>query len=475
MPTAKPLHNRGSGYRHVLLKEDKGVLGGVEVEHAMSVPYHVTDALLRQVEEELDGEDIQQMLFLCRDVGSPLNVRELMDYLNETFLLHPTGLAELLYLVNRFDLIRKHLNMARPEVEKLLSTHPRLISDYRVLMIEINGQLEKNDLDSLLFLLKEQLKHGRRVQFKTFLSLAIELETMNLISPEKVDLLESGLINIHRIDLKNKLIKYKQKGHAAPSGLATASGASSSVKGFINPPSTTARSSSQNIRSSNVIHQHKGATQLSVQESGASVSQVGVSGERYIIRNVPVGICLIIDCVGNDAVMLKNTFEFLHFNVKYYMYMKMEALEHTLRDVAKMEEHRHYDIFVCILISRGISDTVFCTDQSFPGFPLDRVKNFFIGDSCPALLGKPKLFFVQSYVVSEAELAYVSSFVEAGRPGDTSTANKEEILRSPKLPSEADILWSHCKLDELELQKSPNSSSSYLRCLSELLCDQKNR
>lgn len=40
----------------------------------------------------------------------------------------------------------------------------------------------------------------------------IELEKLNLVAPDQLDLLEKCLKNIHRIDLKTKIQKYKQAG-----------------------------------------------------------------------------------------------------------------------------------------------------------------------------------------------------------------------------------------------------------------------
>ncbi|KAM4626646.1 CASP8 and FADD-like apoptosis regulator isoform 2-T4 [Discoglossus pictus] len=436
---------------HCLKKGDRRL----EVDVGMSVQAKVSTQLLLQIAEQLDDEEIEEIQFLCRDFANSTDIRELLGYVNELALI------ELLYTVKRFDLLKRYLKLVRTEAETILKTHPRKLPEYRVLMIEINEQLEESDLGSLLFLLKDKMKSGGKLKNKTFLSLVTELEKMNFLSPEKVELLEESLKTIHRIDLKNKLCKYRQAASTRP--YINAVGASPSVQGSIakTPPSK---------RHMNGTHS-KGAT-LPVQESGAFYqSEVR---DRYILKNNPVGLCVIIDCIGNDADMLEQTFRFLHFSIRRYMYITMRDLESILQEVSQMDELKNYDMFVCFLVSRGSSNSIFCIDQSFPGYPLDTVKNFFTGRSCPALVGKPKLFFIQNYIVSETEEPGSNDQLEVDGPAIARDATKERIP-TQKIPNEADIFWSHCKVDEMELQRTTSSTSSYLNYLSQLLSNKQKR
>ncbi|XP_032968433.1 CASP8 and FADD-like apoptosis regulator [Rhinolophus ferrumequinum] len=50
---------------------------------------------------------------------------------------------------------------------------------------------------------------------RSFLDLVMELEKLNLVAPDQLDLLEKYLKNIHRIDLKTKIQKYKQSAQGA--------------------------------------------------------------------------------------------------------------------------------------------------------------------------------------------------------------------------------------------------------------------
>ncbi|XP_023115368.1 CASP8 and FADD-like apoptosis regulator isoform X4 [Felis catus] len=169
--------------------------------------------VIYQVEEALDEDEKETILFLCRDIAAdvvPLNVRDLLDILSERGKLSAMGLAELLYRVRRFDLLKRILKMDKRAVETHLLRHPQLVSDYRVLMTEIGEDLDKSDVSSLIFLMRDHMGRSKVAKDKSFLDLVIELEKLNLIAPDRLDLLEKCLKNIHRIDLKTKVQKYKQ-------------------------------------------------------------------------------------------------------------------------------------------------------------------------------------------------------------------------------------------------------------------------
>uniref|UniRef100_A0A250YCN1 CASP8 and FADD-like apoptosis regulator n=1 Tax=Castor canadensis TaxID=51338 RepID=A0A250YCN1_CASCN len=178
----------------------------------------VSAEVIHQVEEALDEDEKEVMLFLCRDVAAdkvPPNVRELLDILSERGKLSMVDLAELLYRVRRFDLLKKILKMDKTAVEAHLHRHPHLVSDYRVLMMEIGEDLDKSDVSSLIFLTKDYTGRGKTAKDKSFLDLVIELEKRNLIASDQLNLLEKCLKNIHRIDLKTKIQKYQQSVQGA--------------------------------------------------------------------------------------------------------------------------------------------------------------------------------------------------------------------------------------------------------------------
>ncbi|XP_039768684.1 CASP8 and FADD-like apoptosis regulator isoform X4 [Ornithorhynchus anatinus] len=186
----------------------------------------VAAAVIQQVEEELDEEEKETLVFLCRDLAPDLpsaDVRELLRALNDRDQLTLAALSELLYRVKRFDLLKRILKTERATVEANLIRNPRLVSDYRhgsshwdryklirVLMAELGEDMDKSDVTSFSFLLTDYMGRGKKAVDKSFLAVVIELEKLNLVAPDQLDLLEKCLKNIHRIDLKKKVQKYRQ-------------------------------------------------------------------------------------------------------------------------------------------------------------------------------------------------------------------------------------------------------------------------
>ncbi|NXB31390.1 CFLAR regulator, partial [Eulacestoma nigropectus] len=421
--------------------------------------------LIHQIQEELDKEEEEMMVFLCRDLAPDLanaNLKEILVALNEREKLTPVGLSELLYRVKRFDLLRRILNTEKAAVEAHLARSLKLIPDYRVLMVEINENLEKDEVGSLGFLLRDYAPRMKMAKDKSFLALVIDLEKLNLVAPNQLDLIENCFQSIHRIDLIRKIQKYKHEAsvssvHSQPV-YVNAHQASLPNLNLIDPPYNSGNENTENIQNGSSLTLGE-SVRLSIQESGSVPHKA--SDDPYRMQSQPLGICLIIDCIGNDTDVLEETFRGLGYDVHCHRYLNMNSMNQTLLEIARWQKHRNCDSFICILVSRGNSQNIFCTDHTFSGFPLEQIKKHFTADSCPGLLGKPKLFFIQSYIVPENEQECTSLLEVDG--------NGENISARVTIPQAADILWSHCKVDVSTLEQSPTSSSYYLRCLAELL------
>uniref|UniRef100_A0A5F9DF13 CASP8 and FADD-like apoptosis regulator n=1 Tax=Oryctolagus cuniculus TaxID=9986 RepID=A0A5F9DF13_RABIT len=399
--------------------------------------------VIHQVEEALDEDEKETLLFLCRDVTAdavPPNVRELLDVLSEQGKLSVVDLAELLYRVRRFDLLKRILKMDKAAVEAHLHRHPHLVSDYRVLMTEIGEDLEKSDVSSLIFLMRDYMGRGKIAKDKSFLDLVIELEKLNLVAPDQLDLLEKCLKNIHRIDLKTKIQKYKQAAQGVERNYTNGFQASL--------PNLNLKDFSYNL-----LHPPE---------------------ERYRMQSKPLGICLIIDCTGNNVEALQNTFASLGYEVQPCSARRVDDVIRTLGQVACMPQHRDYDSFVCVLVSRGCSQSEFGVDENHSGFPLHGIRRMFTGDSCPSLIGKPKLFFIQNYVVSEGRRED-SSLLEVDGPAVNTVEAKAPQPRPSMVHREADFFWSLCTADVSLLARSPGSRSMYLQFLSQKLGRERNR
>ncbi|XP_066431541.1 CASP8 and FADD-like apoptosis regulator isoform X2 [Eleutherodactylus coqui] len=428
----------------------------------MSVP-RITSRALIQIGEELESDEEEVIKYACKDISSKTNMLELLTEVNEG---NPQPvILELLYLVKRFDLIKKHYKMTKAEVERLLTKQFRVISDYRSLIIELNEQVEESELEALVFLLKYDLRNsGMLKKNKTFLSLMVDLEKHVLLAT-RIDLLENVFETIHRVDLQKKVLKFQQKDNVNCGGP------------YVNAHPAAATTLTYRIRSStssSMGPQIAGCSNKGTTPVQETLQQIGDHDERYLVRKGNMGFCVIIDCIGNDAEMLRALFRSLHFVVHCHLYKRVEEVEDILQGIANMEQHKNHDIFACFVVSRGNTDSLFCLDGNLPGLSLDRIKNIFTGQSCPNLRGKPKLFFIQNYFVCDIEESHEGSFVEVDCPGEDA-ASCQRSENTLKIPNEADIFWSHCRVDEMELQRSSGSPSLYLRSLRDLLSEKETR
>ncbi|XP_026523684.1 CASP8 and FADD-like apoptosis regulator isoform X1 [Notechis scutatus] len=410
-------------------------------------------SLLYQLEQELDTDEKETMLFLCGDLMPDVpmsDVLQLLTTLNEKEMLSTINLSELLYRLKRFDLLRKFLGTGRAAVEANLAKHSQMLSKYRVLMTEINEDLEKEDLRSLSFLLKNHLDTSHKE--KSFLAIITDLEKLDLISPMHLDLIENCFLTIHRRDLAKKIQKYKLEVPVRFPTMNTNTLQMSLPKlSLADPP--------EPVNKERVMN---GACAVQAEQIHISIPETEVQGcNKYRMQSKPLGVCLIIDCIGNDAGLLMKTFKSLHFEVHCRLFLNMDAVVHDLYETARLRAHKDADCFVCILVSRGDDQHIFCTDHIVPGFQLERLKDFFTGERCPDLLGKPKLFFIQNYVEPP------------NWQGNASLTEADGNLCT--IPQVADVFWSHCTLDASVLERSPCSSSYYLSTLAGLLMDPQKR
>ncbi|XP_073927491.1 CASP8 and FADD-like apoptosis regulator isoform X3 [Castor canadensis] len=342
----------------------------------------------------------------------------------------------------------------------------------RVLMMEIGEDLDKSDVSSLIFLTKDYTGRGKTAKDKSFLDLVIELEKRNLIASDQLNLLEKCLKNIHRIDLKTKIQKYQQSVQGAETSYMNSS-QTSLPSLSLKDPSRLQNGKSKERRLVEHPNIQRKPVKTSIQESGAFLPK-HIPQERYRMQSKPLGICLIIDCIGNDADVLQHTFTSLGYEVHPFLYLHVSEIDRVLHQFACKPQHRDYDSFVCVLVSRGGSQSVFGVDQTQSGFSLDQIRRMFTGDVCPFLIGKPKLFFIQNYVVSEGHLED-SSLLEVDGPA---MHNMESRVQQPghyMVHREADIFWSLCIADVSLLERSSSLPSVYLKSLSQKLEQERKR
>lgn len=167
--------------------------------------------------------------------------------------------------------------------------------------------------------------------------------------------------------------------------------------------------------------------------------------------------------------MLEETFRALHFSVHLLECLSAEDILSYLKDLSRQRDYR-YDCFVCCIISRGSASYLFGTDVYDNSVPIDFIRRLFTADFCPALAGKPKLFFIQRYNVADSVPCASANYQDENIEVDGCNGQ----LSRHTIPVEADIFWSHCWMDEWQLKQAQHHSV-YLKALRDTLCKAQRR
>ena len=162
--------------------------------------------------------------------------------------------------------------------------------------------------------------------------------------------------------------------------------------------------------------------------------------------------------------LLEQTFKALHFNVVVYKWLSANDILSVLTEISRQRENQYSDGFVCCIISRGTDDHLLGTDLYGNGISVDTVRRLFTADSCPLLVGQPKLFFIQRYSIPE----FVSWSRMDHRDEDLETDGCSGLATCNYIPGDADIFWSHCWTGEHQLEQGQHRSI-YLRALTDAL------
>ncbi|XP_061580488.1 CASP8 and FADD-like apoptosis regulator isoform X2 [Cololabis saira] len=370
------------------------------------------DHLLReinQITECLGSGDCRKVLFLCETLETDNSVNRVKEILSSKVQCHENAslfLCELVWRVGRMDILRKLYKVSGRELEQTLK-HREVLPRYRVLMANISEDIVKDDLESIKFLLSNTLSREKIKNAMSFLDVLIELEKLDSVSPERVDFVEKCLKDIGRIDLAKQVTAYR-----------------SSVE-------TCEQRSSQ-------------------QQSRFTAELQPIQPQR--------------------AGRLEQTFKALHFNVVLHQWLSASDVLSVLTGISRQRDTHRGDGFVCCIISRGTTDHLLGTDSYGTEIPTDSVRHLFTGDSCPMLVGKPKLFFIQRYSVPEfAPYPRMDQ-----RDEDLETDGCSGLAACNYIPKDADVFWSHCWTDESQLEQGEHHSV-YLKALNDALCKAQRR
>ncbi|XP_060684055.1 CASP8 and FADD-like apoptosis regulator isoform X2 [Hemiscyllium ocellatum] len=378
--------------------------------------------LALQIADKLSKDESATLVFLCLDILKDyLNigeVKELFEILFKRNLLRIELLNELLYRIKRFDVL-KGLKVDVKCLERHLNSGKGYVSSYRQLLTDISENLCQEDLQSILFLLSCQVPKGHQ-------------EAMKQVSSWMPAF---GSCNTSELSRQHVHSNY-------PTSLV-ASVEEQQSESMMNPAVE------------------------SVQPPGAAAAALQNGLEVYRVQSTPLGLCLIIDCIGTDAALLKETFEILQFRVVTHLYVELDRLKQILRETSQREDLATVDCFVCCIVSRGMTDSILAINGQSPGLLFEEIQQYFKGLRCRALVGKPRLFFVQDFLAATPD-------PDESLETDTAQGNGEVVQADGRaweevIPQEADILWCCCRVSEHLIFQAGQQPSSFMRTLSECL------
>ncbi|KAI3386765.1 hypothetical protein SNEBB_004765 [Seison nebaliae] len=99
-----------------------------------------------------------------------------------------------------------------------------------------------------------------------------------------------------------------------------------------------------------------------------------------------------------DVVRLEKLFEALHFQIVLYTdrthQLEQKSMFEKIEKFSKDPDHQQAQAAIIILMSHGEEGSITASDGK--KIDMDKIFSLFDNSSCPALINKPKLFFIQS-------------------------------------------------------------------------------
>uniref|UniRef100_A0A8C0H4I8 Caspase-8 n=1 Tax=Chelonoidis abingdonii TaxID=106734 RepID=A0A8C0H4I8_CHEAB len=386
--------------------------------------------LLFFISEELDSETLMALKFLSLEYIPLKNQEDIQDpkdffqKLQNLRLIEEEDLSflkELLFRVNRIDLLTGRLSSSRDEMERELQIPNKAkVSPYRQLLYRISEEITSEEVASVRFLLQKELPKKKLQDNATILKLFIEMEKAGIMNETKLKVLKSVLQDV-RPDLSHFSFGYL-KTH-------------SSLCCFCDL----------------VIML---CTSLQLEN-------------LYTMENNPHGYCVILNNsdfknpdetrkgTDKDAEALKRVFEWLQFETIEHRNLEAEEICKTIKKYSNMD-HSNMDCFICCLLSHGEKGKVRGTDWNSAA--IKDLVSCFTGSECRSLAGKPKLFFIQA---CQGKTGQKSIPVKE----DSSGQLEADALPLPSIPDWADILISMATVEDFECYRYIERGSAFIQCL----------
>uniref|UniRef100_G1PSK3 Caspase-8 n=1 Tax=Myotis lucifugus TaxID=59463 RepID=G1PSK3_MYOLU len=426
---------------------------------------------LYEIGEALSSDEVASLKFLCLDY-IPLRKQEpikdalmLFEKLQEKKMLEEDNLSflrELLFRIDRLDLLEKRLKTSQEQMRRELQIPGRAqISAYRVMLFQISEDVTAPELKDFKFFLNRELSRCKLADSMSLLDIFMEMEKRLILGEKNLDTLKRICGQINR-SLLDKISAYEK----------IAMEVIGSRKGS---PETALRHSFIEQLLLELSRMNK--SWFLTQTSSATADKV------YRMESKPRGYCVIFnnydfskarekvpklrkikDRTGTDldAEALHNTFSELHFEVVHYKDATAKTICEILKDYQRMD-HNGKDCFICCILSHGDKGIVYgCDGQEAPIYELT---SYFTGLKCPSLAGKPKIFFIQ---------ACQGDNYQKGIAVETDSEEKEAYLemdsnQKRNIPDEADFLLGMATVNNCVSYRNPTEGTWYIQSLCQSL------
>ncbi|NXA41040.1 CASP8 protein, partial [Eudromia elegans] len=398
--------------------------------------------LLFDISESLATDDLAALKFLSLE-HIPLKKQEAIQdpkaffqALQEKALISNSDqafLKELLYRINRVDILVSHLGSSREEMERELQIPGRAkVSPYRQLLYQIAEDLTPEDVNSVKFLLQKQIPKGKLQDNASMLMVLLEMERNGVITQDDVTILKD-ILKGFRADLKKKIDIYELKTKGKDLCVAYFSWMFGTTFYLLS-----------------VLLQFVEAYKMENNPHGYCVIL-----NNYIFKNTSLNR----EGTAKDGETVKEVFKRLQFETVEYMDLEANQLYAKVKEYSK-KDHSNMDCFVCFILSHGEKDKIKGIDEEC--INIKDMLLCFSGSNCPSLAGKPKLFFIQA---CQGSVGHPAVILEE----DLSVYLETDAIPLPSIPDRADILLGLSTVEDFESYRSVKTGSVYIQCLCEKL------
>lgn len=199
--------------------------------------------------------------------------------------------------------------------------------------------------------------------------------------------------------------------------------------------------------------------------------------ECYEISSKPRGLCLILNNYDfknvketrkgseRDVKMLNSVFEQLGYTVEVHTDKSAEDMMKIFEDFARRPEHYYLHSCIIIIMSHGTKELLYGIDCE--EVYLKNIFKLFNNENCPALIGRPKLFFIQACRGEKYDPGVpLPAYYDVRSDGDLIPENKRSVTRGPTW---TDMLITYSTIEGYEAFRDPNRGSWFMQMLIDVL------